>query len=315
MTGHLDGHHGGGGGGQFDHLDADGLAEYRAGLITGRRGRAIAAHVADCDRCTALGERLAGVSAVLAAAPVPPLPDVVAGRLDQALAAAQAQSVSPERTGVLRRRRWGRFAVGGGSGGTGGSRGPRGFSLRWVLVPVAAAAVLAVGGFGLAQLPGSPGTTAASSGVSATTGGFSGAVDGAAAGNTGRAEMHGNGQQPFGVASLAPAFEQGSRVFVVHSTLNYQPAVLDQQLAAQLAARSSMRTAPASGLVAACVRRVADGRIPVLAEVARYRGLAATVVVVLQHSGYLGKVAGPDCSATDSDIVATAVLPPGISTP
>ena len=48
--------------GQMTHLDTDVLAEFRAGLITGRRGVKIAAHLAGCDRCTALDDKLAGVS-------------------------------------------------------------------------------------------------------------------------------------------------------------------------------------------------------------------------------------------------------------
>ena len=42
--------------GQMTHLDTDVLAEFRAGLITGRRGATIAAHLAGCDRCTALDD-------------------------------------------------------------------------------------------------------------------------------------------------------------------------------------------------------------------------------------------------------------------
>ena len=57
--------------GQMAHLDAEVLAEFRAGLIAGRRGAAITAHLAGCDRCTALGDQLAGVSALLAAVPLP----------------------------------------------------------------------------------------------------------------------------------------------------------------------------------------------------------------------------------------------------
>src|SRR3954452_21334771 len=68
--------------GQMAHLDAEVLAEFRAGLITGRRGASITAHLAGCDRCTALGDQLAGVSALLPSVPVPALPERVAQRLD-----------------------------------------------------------------------------------------------------------------------------------------------------------------------------------------------------------------------------------------
>lgn len=73
------------------HLDTGVLAEFRAGLITGRRGARIAAHLAGCDRCAGLDDKLAGVSALLASVPVPPMPDRVAQRLDGVLAAERAK--------------------------------------------------------------------------------------------------------------------------------------------------------------------------------------------------------------------------------
>src|SRR5512142_2087041 len=77
--------------GQMTHLDAEVLAEFRAGLITGRRGAAITAHLAGCDRCTALDDQLAGVSALLASVTLPALPDSLAQRLDTVLAAEAAR--------------------------------------------------------------------------------------------------------------------------------------------------------------------------------------------------------------------------------
>src|ERR1700678_298119 len=73
--------------GQTTHLDTEVLAEFDAGLITGRRGARIAAHLAGCDRCRARRDELAGVSAVLAAPGAKAMPDGVAQRLDQVLAA------------------------------------------------------------------------------------------------------------------------------------------------------------------------------------------------------------------------------------
>ena len=77
--------------GQMTHLDADVLAEFRAGLISGRRGTRIAAHLAGCERCTALDEQLAGVRSLLASVPALAMPDSVARRLDTVLAAEVAQ--------------------------------------------------------------------------------------------------------------------------------------------------------------------------------------------------------------------------------
>ena len=82
--------------GQMTHLDTDVLAEFRAGLITGRRGARIAAHLAGCGRCTALDEQLAGVRSLLASVPAPAMPDSVARRLDTVLAAEVAQRDTAE---------------------------------------------------------------------------------------------------------------------------------------------------------------------------------------------------------------------------
>ena len=139
--------------GQMTHLDTDVLAEFRAGLITGRRGVKIAAHLASCDRCTALDDQLAGVSALLASVPAPPMPDSVAQRLEVVLAAEVTRKNYPERAQVDRL---------GKSGTHDRPAAKRGFRLAtWrVLVPVGATAVvlLAAGGYGLSLLAGGPGS-------------------------------------------------------------------------------------------------------------------------------------------------------------
>src|ERR1700678_4478509 len=144
------------------HIDADGLAEYRVGLITGRREREIATHLATCPKCASVGDRLAEVSLLLAAAPAPAIPDVVAARLQAALDAetpipserpiSSERLISSEHTVVTRARA--RFKL------------PRVAPLR-VLAPAAAVVVLAAGAFGLSQLSGGSATSgpADSSGV------------------------------------------------------------------------------------------------------------------------------------------------------
>src|SRR5216683_1851771 len=104
--------------GQMTHLGTDVLAEFRAGLITGRRGAKISAHLADCDHCAALDDRLAGVSALLASVPAPVMPDRVAQRLDTVLAAAvqPCRALPPQRAArrkqpAGRARPWRRLSV------------------------------------------------------------------------------------------------------------------------------------------------------------------------------------------------------------
>ncbi len=144
--------------GYMTHPDTDVLAEYLAGLRTGRRAATVTAHLADCARCTAVADELAGVSALLAAVPAPAMPDRVAQRLDAVLAAEVAhrneserpRGVSPREPRARRSRRTGR----------GGFRwiSPR------VLAPAGAVVVMAAaGGYFLSSHGSSPQMSGASS--------------------------------------------------------------------------------------------------------------------------------------------------------
>jgi len=75
---------------QTGHPDADALANFRAGLVEGIRGRRIAAHVARCERCEQLSGRLSAVTWALASVPLPSLPDAVEQRIGAAIAAEAA---------------------------------------------------------------------------------------------------------------------------------------------------------------------------------------------------------------------------------
>src|SRR5271165_5068379 len=145
------------------HLDPDVLAEFRAGLITGRRGARIGAHLVACDRCAALDDELAGVSALLTTVPAPAMPDSVAQRLDAALAAEAAQrNIHAERADGNSSRQARPPARPAGSHG-----------FHWtawrVLAPAAAVVLLAAGGYELSQLGGGPATQASSSGQAASS--------------------------------------------------------------------------------------------------------------------------------------------------
>ena len=297
------------------HLDADVLAEYRAWLITGRRRRAITAHLSGCAECAALDARLAQVTALLAAAPAPAMPDSVARRLDDALASEVQKPISAERHSVPARHRG--FPSGARLSKTRLSKtGLSWAGLSWagalrlrVMAPVAAAAaVLAGGGFVLSQVGGSsasgPDSAAAAAGSAGSGHGASsafGAASGAASSSMG----------PERNAEAVP----GSAVYVVTSDVNYAAATLKTQVAAQLRAVSSLRATLAPAKVSACVLGVTHGKIPALTEKARYQGTPATVIVLSHDGSDQVWVAGPNCTATRSDIVAHAVLSPGISAP
>lgn len=284
------------------HLDADVLAEYRAWLITGRRRRAIAAHLSGCAECAALDARLAQVSALLAATPAPSMPDAVSRRLDDALAAEVHRPIPAERHSVPAKHRG--FPSWAGRSWAGA------FRVR-ILAPVAAAAaVLAGGGYVLSQVGG----TSALSGPDSAAGNADNgtAVSSGAGASAGPASSTARSRMsPERNNQAVP----GSGVYVVTSDLNYTAATLRTQVAAQLRARPSLHGTLAPAAVSACVLRITRNAIPVLTEKARYQDTPATVIVLSRDGSDQVWVAGPHCTATNSDILDHVVLSPGISAP
>ena len=284
------------------HPDTDVLAEFRAGLITARRGAKITAHLACCERCTAVDDQLAGVSAVLASVPAPAMPDGVAQRLDTVLAAEVAnrdpersRRDSPQETATPVRRP--------------GHRGFRLMSLR-VLAP-AAAVVLAAGAYGLSQLShGSGNTEAAASAASATTSSSSAARAASSAASGAKAASG-------ALAPVASPPRSASRklsaatlpVIISHAGIS-SLAALKQQVQAELNVPPGSRpTQAASSLVTACAHHLAGSVQPLLVESVPYKGQPATVIVAPTGRSDTVWVAGPACSATNRDVVASATLP------
>jgi hypothetical protein len=272
--------------GQMTHPDPDVLAEFRAGLITGRRGTKVAAHLADCERCSALGDQLAEVSALLAAVPVPPMPDSVAQRLEAVLAAEavskdyaeRSDGDSPQQRGMhprpARQHRWRLAAV-------------------RVLAPAAAIVVLAAGGYGLSRVIGGGPTNSAVTSKAAAGPPAAKAITGSTAG---RAEIRAIGSSGF---------------LVIVSRTDYQPATLGRQLEQEISASAVTGTAQSpSARLLACVRQVTGDVSPVLVENARYEGRPATIIVASSGDGYTAWVLTPACSATLDEVTL-----PGTSAP
>jgi hypothetical protein len=278
--------------GQTTHLDTDVLAEFDAGLTTGRRGARIAAHLAGCDRCRARRDELARVSAVLAAVPAQAMPDRVAQRLDRVLAAEVTHRNDSERAPVDRPP----------EPATGG-RPARHRSLHLVSLRVlapATAVVLAAAGYGLSQLSGASGPQAASSSVAAGPGNAAG-----------RAAAPAVPAAPpsSGPAARAQRMSGVSFPFVTSQT-NFMPGTLRQQVEAALrAAESAPGTQTPPAAVKTCVRNVVGSADLLLVERARYQGQAATVIVMRTSQGEVAKVAGAGCSAGPSKPLATATVP------
>ena len=305
--------------GQMTHLDTDVLAEFRAGLITGRRGARITAHLGGCERCTALDQQLAGVSSLLASVPAPALPDGVAHRLDTVLAAEVAQRNAAGRTAARGEAAPADQAERAGGDGTrespaprrpGGNRGFRLLALR-VLAPAAAVVVLAAGGYGLTRInlgssTGSAASTSAGGAVrsapNATAGAESaGHVNAPAAGPP-------KGAVPRGIARAGFSLVTGQR--------NLTRANLAQQVRVELLVpASARRTQTPTPQLRGCVAKLADGHTVELAESVHFEGRPATLVVARTGAEDTAWIAAPDCSDTYRHVLATTTLPPGISGP
>jgi hypothetical protein len=277
---------------KMTHPDSDVLAEFREGLITGRSGARISAHLAACERCAGLSDQLAEIPTLLAAVPAPAMPDAVTRRLEGVLAAEAANRDSSERaldprspdraTRPRPRRHWDFRLV----------------ALR-VLAPAAAVVVLAAGGYGLSRIgSGSTSSQAASSGVASAA---SSAQAGAAAAPSSRHEA-------------APAIGTQVKFRVVTSRTNYLRATLRLQLERELrlypqAAGSPQEVAPSS--LQGCVLLVTKGMGPVtlrLVEKARFQGQPANVIVAVSGDHDVAWVTTPTCSGSSGYVLDKTTL-------
>lgn len=278
------------------HPESGVLAEFRAGLVTGRRRASIASHLEACDRCAGLSDQLGEIPALLAAAPALAMPGDVARRLDLVLAAEAAKRDSSERT------------VDDSPAHRPASPGPR---RRWdlrlvtqrILVPAAAVIVLAAGGFGLNRVISSRSSSSAASGSEAVPAARSANGPAAAPSEaTSRAGAH-------------PAIESPLNFPVVNSRMNYLRATLAQQLKTELQRQAQSAAGPqvlASGSIKGCVQRVTHGTRPgtlTLVERARFHDQPAIVIVAVSGDHDKAWVTASGCSASSDHVLATATLP------
>ena len=301
--------------GQMTHLDTDVLAEFRAGLITGRRGARITAHLAGCERCTELDDQLAGVSALLASVPAPAMPDSVARRLDTVLAAEVAQRDTAQREAVLQDRA--ERADGDGARESpaprrpGGNRGFRLLALR-VLAPAAAVVVLAAGGYGLSRI-----NLGSSTGSSASAGSAAqGAVPSAAASAKSGGSVSAPEAGPKRGAVSRPQGISAAGITVVTGHAHLSRDGLGQQVRAALNVPPSARTTrAATSPERGCVLGLIGRQQLELVESVSFEGSPATLVVARTGARDTAWVAAPGCSATHRHVLDTTSLPSGISGP
>jgi len=315
------------------HADAATLAAFREELLSHRRAAQVSAHLAACPRCAALDAQLAEVTVLLTHAAAPPMPDTVTARIEMALAAeAAARGPAPATaTGGPAGTPAPGTAGRGGTRGTAGQDGARGAGSRrsgwagrgWsrpglrVATVAATVAVIAGGGYTVAQLlSGSPavhGPTAA------------GAPASAARGKATRPRV-----SPGGIRSAPGNAAFGAvpgPVRVVSSGTDYQPARLAAQASTLLkdlgpnthspANPGPALATPTNGYTTlfpdlqACAAHVAGAQHALVVDVARYHGHPAAIVLVPAPPGGHPRaiVVAPGCTATTSQVLATATLP------
>jgi hypothetical protein len=294
------------------HVGAEALAAYRDGALRGRKASRTRAHLAGCRRCAALGEDLAGVSAILAGTHAPPMPEHLTARIQAALAsearnraALPGQAKQAARDPVRPRLPSvpGRVALG-------------------ALAAAAAVAVLAGGGYEIAQHVGGAAASAPSAGKIAM--------------GSHRAATASGPAVPYRHAGHTET------VTPIATTTDFAAGQLTQQVSAQLAqdrnaalnqgglrAGAPISTVPVQparpsntpqsfrnlSLTAlqGCVSRISAGSLVLLVDVAHYQGAPATVIVTRASAGSpeLVWVVGSGCSGTRSDLLARVTLPAG----
>jgi hypothetical protein len=282
------------------HVDANGLAELSAGLISGRRATRIHTHLAGCQRCASVSAGLSGARVLLASVPPSPMPEVVTARLSAAIAAeAAARSAAAAAPEQLTRGHTPQPA------GTAGGGPPR---RRWpgwtspvaarAFATAAAVCLVAAGGYAAVQL-----TSSGSSGPSVSAGPAIRTRIGTAAGPYHVGASRGGGQVQVPAQS---AFS------VVASGIDYKRSTLSAQIESELSKLSRVGPDTQAGKAIrhtptaqqdACALEVTSGVTPTLVDAARYQGHPATIVALKQKGNPYAQawVVGPKCSGAQSD--------------
>jgi hypothetical protein len=311
------------------HVDSETLAACREGLLSRRKARQVAAHLAHCAQCAGLDAQLAELPALLARSPAPPMPAALTARIEAAIA-AEAAARSKITDAASAAARVTRDATGATRDATGVTRDAAAATRRHrkprapspgrsrvvlrIAAAAAAVAVIAGGGYGLLRLI--PGSTTSSSGTSAAAP----APAQGAAGSGARKAVPGGAH-----AAMSPLTGPAGLRIVVSGT-NYQPAQLKAQVRATLARFPLKAAGLANGTpgvtpgpwaaffnLRACLPRVAGGRYVRLVDLAHYEGKPAAIIVIPGPGANeeTVRVVAPGCSATANDQIFSTLLPTG----
>ena len=321
------------------HVDSETLAAFREELLPRRKARQVAAHLAHCAQCAGLDAQLADLPGLLARTSAPPMPDALTARIEAALAAEAAARSTPALAGAAAETAGTAAEAPGGAdagaaptqpGNAAGGRRRRARGARPAPAPdrsrlalriaAAAAAIVVVGGggYGVTRLlsggGAGPASTASGASVRAPEAGRAapsqpemGAPEhGAASAGTPGSKARSALESP---SASAPMLSSG---------INYRTDQLRTQVQATLArvrgkAPSPIPSSPMNGtsVLTSCLKQVAGNQRPLLVDTARYNGSPATIIVLTTTSAKTLRVVvvGPRCSATQTDLITSTVIP------
>lgn len=309
------------------HASADEMASYVAGDMRPRKAAKIAAHLDGCAGCRQLIAELEGVSGLLASVSVAyePMPENLSARIEAAIATESVHRVASEPATEAGRRDL-------------PTRARRSRKVSWRLpgissgalrtVAATAAALVVAGGiYELASQGAGP-----SSAPSSAAHGLP-AHAGAAPAKLGpRATPH--AQQSFGPDVTLTYGRHEVNLRTASASTNFVPGHLQAQVTTavtvatndgliapnhQAPGASASSAAPVlnspseaatAHRLAGCIERVAGPVVPELVELARFKGMRATVIVFAAAASHPARVlvVGARCSATASDLLDRQVL-------
>ena len=254
------------------HLDYDDLADLAEGLLPDSRVASADAHLADCAECRNRSAEITNVTRLLVDTPMPPMPAALASRIDEALA-AEAAATGHDVVSLESRR-----------------------GRRRMRILSAAAAVIVVGGGALV------GHTLLNGSVSSENGTAQSQPIQDRSGSAASKQQPGANTLKGSRGGAAAA----GGYLTLQSGTDYTAARLGEQVSVQLTkgdSRTAEELAPAQ--LTECVRTITQGNVPLLVDVAKYEGRAATVIVLpTTDSTRLDVwIVGPGCSASDPAVI------------
>jgi hypothetical protein len=308
------------------HFNADDLASYRAGMVSGGRAARIGAHLTSCPQCADVHSGLGDVSQLLASIPVPPMPETLTQRVHAAIAYEAGQrSMATTALGRADGDRVPALIPGRPDLPERGKRPVRRprmgvWSSPLLLRGLAAAGVLVLlvgGGVLLANQRGVGTASGPAAGAPQNRPVKSRASGHAAVGSTAvtRLPYQRNGGHALTNVVVTDAnytkatLPAGVRREVAHSAQFSTPAVTLPAYSGAPGSREPLQQTTV-GQLESCVSTVAAGRLVLLVDLARFLDRPAAIIVIKTVGNAFDViVVGEACGAASEDLITSLVVP------